>query len=136
MNLKAQISVEYMFIVGFATMIILPLLIVYYQYNAQASDTVASSQALQVARKIADASETVYYLGAPSQITLKLNFPDKIYSTNLSNKEVLFRIKTVYGITDIVEVSSVNMNGTLPTSNGVHFVTVKAQDGFVSVTSN
>jgi len=133
---NAQVSVEYMFIMGFATLMTLPLLLIYYTYTSDSSDTVATSQALQIARKIADSSEAVYYLGRPSQTTLKLNFPDRIESTNLLNKEVVFKIKTKNGVTDIVEVSSVNMSGSLPTSQGIHIITVKAEDGYVQITSN
>ena len=134
--LKSQVSVEYMFIMGFAALMTIPLLLIYYTYTSDSSDTVATSQALQVARKIVDASESVYYLGKPSQTTLKLNFPDSIYSANLSSKEVLFKIKTRNGVTDVVQVSSVNITGTLPISQGIHIITVKAEEGYVQVTSN
>lgn len=134
--MKSQVSVEYMLIMGFAALMTLPLLLIYYTYSADTSDSVATSQAMQIARKIVDASETVYYLGKPSQTTLKLNFPDNIASTNLSNKEVVFKVKIKNGVTDVVQVSSVNMSGTLPTSQGIHIITVKAEDGYVQITSN
>jgi len=133
---KSQLSVEYMLIIGFATLLTVPLLAIYYTYTAGASDTVAASQALQIARKIADSAESVYYLGKPSQTTLKMSFPDKIESTNLSNNEIIFKMRTGVGLADIVYVSSVNITGTLPVSQGIHIVTVKAEDGYVMVTSN
>ena len=133
---KAQVSVEYMLIMGFATLMTLPLLLIYYTYTSDSSESVAASQALQVARRIVDASESVYYLGSPSQTTLKLNFPDRIYSTNLSNYELVFKIKTKNGLTDIVQVSAVNISGSLPISQGLHVITVSAQTGYVQVTSN
>ncbi len=125
-----------MFIMGFATLMSLPLLLIYYTYTSDSSDSVATGQALQIARKIADSSESVHYLGKPSQTTLKLNFPENIYSTSLENYEVLFKIKTRSGITDIVQVSAVNMSGSLPTTQGIHIVTIKAEGGYVSITSN
>ena len=136
MPLKSQVSVEYMFIMGFATIIIIPLLVIYYTYSADTNDAVASNQALQIARGIVDSSESVYYLGKPSQTTLKLNFPDNIKSINLSNREVVFKMKSQQGITEIVQVSSVNMSGTLPVTSGIHVVTIKAQNGYVEITSN
>lgn len=133
---NAQVSVEYMLIMGFATLMTIPLLLIYYTYTADSKDTVATSQAMQIAKRIVDSSESVYYLGKPSQTTLKLNFPENVYSTNLSNYEVVFKIKTVNGITDVVQVSAVNMSGSLPKTNGMHIITIKADDGFVSITSN
>jgi len=136
MSLKSQVSVEYMLVMGFAALMTLPLLLIYYSYSSGASDSVATSQSLQIARKIVDASESVYYLGKPSQTTLKLSFPDKIQSIDLSNKEITMKIKTVNGVTDIIQVSSVNISGNLPTSQGIHIITVKAEEGYVQITSN
>lgn len=133
---KSQVSVEYMLIMGFAALMTIPLLLIYYTYTSDSGDTVAAGQALQIARAIVDSSESVYYLGKPSQTTLKLNFPNNIQSTNLSGREVLFRIKTQSGVTDILQVSSVNISGALPITQGIHTITVKAQDGYVQITSN
>ena len=136
MNPKSQISVEYMLIIGFATLITLPLLLIYYSYSSDTSDSVAASQALQIARKIVDASESVYYLGKPSQTTLKINFPEKIKGASLNNYEVVFNVSTANGIAEIVQGSSVNISGSLPTTSGIHIITVKAEDRYVKITSN
>ena len=136
MFLKSQVSVEYMLVMGFAALITVPLLLIYYTYSADTTDSVAVSQSMQIARKIVDASESVYYLGKPSQTTLKFNFPDRIQSTSLSDREVVIKVKTQAGVTDIVQISAVNMSGTLPTSQGIHVLTIKADDGFVQITSN
>ena len=134
--MKSQVSVEYMLVMGFAALMTVPLLLIYYTYSSSTNDSVAASQALQISRKIVDSAESVYYLGKPSQTTLKLNFPDKIQSVNLTNREVLFKIKTKDGITDIVQVSSVNMSGSLPSAQGIHVITIRAEDGYVQITSN
>src|SRR3990167_4413822 len=123
MFLKSQVSVEYMLVMGFAALITVPLLMIYYTYSADTTDSVAISQSMQIARKIVYASESVYYLGKPSQTTLKFNFPDRIQSTNLSNREVVIKVKTQAGVTDIVQISAVNITGTLPTSQGIHVLT-------------
>ena len=133
---KSQISVEYMFIIGFATLITIPLLMIYHYYTSDSRDSVQTSQALQVARNIVDSAESVYYLGDPSQTTIKANFPGGIQSTNLSNNEVHLKIKVKNGITDIVQVSSVNMSGNLPLTQGIHTLTIRAQDGRVQISSD
>lgn len=134
--MKSQVSVEYMLIMGFATLMTIPLLLIYYTYTSDSSDSVATSQALQIARRIVDASESVYYLGKPSQTTLKFNFPINIKSAKLENYEVIFNISTTHGIAEIVQVSSVNMTGNLPTTQGIHIITVKAEERYVQITSN
>src|SRR3989344_1176091 len=100
MFLKSQVSVEYIMIIGFVLVTIVPMVLIYYNYSNETRESVATSQALNIARKIADSAESVYYLGRPSQITLRMNFPENIVSTNLSNSEVLFKISTSNGVTD------------------------------------
>ena len=137
MSLKSQVSIEYLLVMGFATLMTLPLLLIYYTYSTDTSDSVTTSQALQIARKIVDASESVYYLGKPSQTTLKLSFPDKIRSISLGNYEVVFNMTIKNGGTaEIVQISSVNMSGSLPTTQGIHIITLQAADGYVQITSN
>ena len=133
MFLKSQVSVEYMFVMGFVALLTVPLLLIYYTYSSDSSDSIATSQALQIARKVVDVSESVYYLGKPSQTTLELNFPDKIQLINMSSKELVFKLKTKSGTAEIVQISSVNMSGSLPTTPGIHTVTVTANDGFVQI---
>jgi hypothetical protein len=136
MHLKSQVSIEYMLIIGFATLMVLPLLLIYYTYSSDSKDAVGTGQAMQIARKIVDSSESVYYLGKPSQTTLKLNFPEGIQSTNISGKEIIFKMRTNQGIAEIVQVASVNMSGTIPKSQGIHIITFKAEEGYVKITSN
>ena len=131
--MKSQVSIEYLFIIGFVALITIPLIVIYFSYSADSKDLVSTSQALQIARKIIDSAESVYYLGSPSQTTLKLNFPSGIVSTNLSNREIVFKIRTRNGVTDVAEVSSVNLSGNLPLTAGVHTVTLKAESGYVQV---
>jgi uncharacterized protein (UPF0333 family) len=136
MKSNAQVSIEYMLIIGFATIMTIPILIIYYSYTSDSSEAIAASQALQIARNVVDSSDSVYYLGKPSQTTLKLNFPNNIDSINLSNREVVFNMKTRNGIGEVIQLSSVNLSGSLPTSPGIHTVTLKAQDGYVEISSN
>ena len=132
---KSQVSVEYLMIVGFAFVMTIPLLIIYYTYTSESSDRVATTQALGIARDIVDSAESVYYLGKPSQTTMKLSFPDKIRSITISNREIVIKVSTNYGIADVVQVSTVNITGSLPTSQGLYTVLVKAQDGYVQVSA-
>ena len=41
-------------------------------------------------------------------------------------KEITYKVKTSVGITDVVQISSVNLTGSLPITQGIHFITVKA----------
>ena len=131
---EAQISVEYMFLIGFATIITIPLIIIYYSFSQESSEEIASAQIQQVAKKIVDAAESVYYLGEPSQTTLRVNIPGNVAFVNLSaGYEVVFRIKTRAGRADVVQNSAVNITGSLPVNKGTYTITVKAMTDHVNV---
>lgn len=130
---NSQISVEYMMIIGFATLITIPLIIIYYSFTQESSEEISSAQIQQVAKNVVDAAESVYYLGEPSQTTLKVNIPGNIVLASLSDREVVFEMKTKAGKVDIVRSSSVNITGSLPINKGTYTITVKAKSNYVEV---
>jgi len=130
---EGQISVEYLVIIGFVTVITIPLIIIYYTFTQQSNDEITSSQISQISKKIVDAAESVYYLGEPSQISLRINMPDNVILVNLSSgKEVVFRIRSGRGEADIVQTTSANISGSLPTKKGTYAVTIKAMPDYVN----
>lgn len=131
---EAQISVEYLVIIGFVTVITIPLVVIYYSFVQDSSDEIASTQIIQIAKKVVDAAESVYYLGAPSQTTLRVNIPNNVVLANLSDYEVVFKIKTKAGLVDIVQSSNVNITGSLPTKMSTYLITIKAESNYVNVT--
>lgn len=131
--MKAQVGVEYLMIMGFVSLMVVPLVVIYFTSVQDSGDEINGRQALNIARKVADAAESVYYLGEPSQTTLKVMIPPNIQSAVVNNTEIMFRMKTKSGVSDLVQVSSVNLTGSLPSSNGMHTITVKAESGSVLV---
>lgn len=130
---SSQVSVEYMLIVGFAAIITIPLIIIYYSFTQSSSEEIVSAQFDSILRSVVDAAESVYYLGEPSQTTLKVNIPEDAVLSNLSNNEALFRIYTRVGEADIVQSSSVNITGSLPTNKGSYAITIRAISNYVSI---
>jgi uncharacterized protein (UPF0333 family) len=132
---EGQISVEYLVIIGFVTVITIPLIIIYHNFTQESSEEISSTQINQISKKIVDAAESVYYIGEPSQTTIRLNIPENVVLVNFSSaKELVFRIKTSLGKeSDIVQSSSVNISGSLPIQKGSYLVTVKAMSNYVNL---
>ena len=129
----AQISVEYLVIIGFVTVITIPLIIIYYTFTQQSNEEITSSQISQIAKKIVDAAESVYYIGEPSQTALRINMPDNVILANLSSgKEIVFKIRSGTGEADIVQTALINISGELPTNKGTYIITVKAMSDYVN----
>lgn len=121
-------------IIGFVTLITIPLVIIYIDYTALSNEEIASRQLFNVAQKIADASESVYYLGEPSQTTLRVQIPNQVVAGSINlEREILFRMRSRTGISDIVQSADVNMTGSIPSSQGIYTVTIKAEGGKVKI---
>ena len=131
---SGQVSIEYMIIIGFVTVITIPLIIIYHSFIQESNDEITSTQVSQIAKKIVDAAESVYYMGEPSQTSLRVNIPDNVITANASNYEVLFQIKTKSGVVDIIQSSSVNITGSLPTNRSTYIITVRAISNYTHVT--
>lgn len=141
---KAQIGMEYMTIVVFLTVIIVPLILLYYTQYEGTNEQIRGNQADQIARKVIDAAETVYYLGAPSKTTVKVYIPQQIENITVGNndndvgnndKELVFFMRTRQGIDEVVRMSSVNINGSISGSFGIKYITVESKGDYVQITS-
>jgi len=131
--LKSQVSVEYLIILGFVALMTAPLLIIYYKYTTESRDEIVTSQITQIATKIVDAAESVYFLGEPSQTTIRVSIPNQISGASLDNREVIFNVSGKSGISEIVKVSSVDLTGELPTTQGIFSIILKARSTDVEI---
>ena len=62
-------------VVGFAFLMTIPLIIIFYQQSETLDTEITASQIDKVASEIRDAADEVYYLGAPSK---KTSYPAEI----------------------------------------------------------
>mgnify|MGYP001614875340 CR=1 FL=1 len=133
MRLKSQVSLEYLLIMGFVVIMTVPLIVLYYSYTLNSRDEIITSQVNQIATEIVDAAESVYFLGEPSQTTIKVYMPNQIVSASLDNKEIQFNVSTKSGVSEIVQVSSVQLNGSLPKEQGIYTLTIRANETRVDI---
>ena len=132
---KGQVSVEYLMLIGFVAAISVPLIIIYYDYLASSNDEVILRQIYVVSQKIVDNAESVYYLGEPSEATFRAYIPNQIKEVTIQNeREIIYKVNTQSGITEIVQYSPINITGNLPKEGGIYHINVKAQEGEVLIT--
>ncbi|MBN2458408.1 hypothetical protein JXB31_04740 [Candidatus Woesearchaeota archaeon] len=134
MKKRCQVSLEYMLMVGFTLLLIIPIVMIYGSEKQAISDQVSFSQASQIATKITDSVETVYYLGKPSQTTIRVYFPQNIDEMIISDNEVVIRLNVGNTITEAVSISQVNMSGNLDVGPGIHEILIIAEDEYVNIT--
>ena len=130
---KAQVSIEFMSIVGFMLLLLIPLIIAYYRNTQESAYTIQSEQLNKIANEITDTAESVYYLGEPSKVTIKAYIPHGVERVEISNKEVVFKIRYGNRTSDIVSSSKVNISGSIGTSEGIHSIVIEAKENYVEV---
>jgi len=131
--MKLQIATEYLIIVSFALMVLLPYVLYLYtisdQYQEQSSLTIASENV----KKIGEACDWVYLQGEPAKFTLKIVIPKNVENISFLNKTIVWKVRTSAGTSDVYYNCLSSVTGNLPIKEGEYFVSVEASGGGVKI---
>ncbi|MEM4260437.1 MAG: hypothetical protein QXG00_04330 [Candidatus Woesearchaeota archaeon] len=134
---KSQISMEYMTIAGFAFLMSFPLIIIFYNHVNDFNTDVSYTQMDRIGVEIINAADTVYYMGAPSQLSLRLYFPQNVQSITFRDNYMYINlsIKGQNRELNSWKYKSVgNLTGSLHKYPGIHNIIVKANQNNISIT--
>ncbi len=125
---KAQVATEYLVIVAFIVVILVPVTIIYIKYTGSTQDVVGGAKTSYIAKEISKAANEVYSYGIDSQKKISVSFPENVQSVSFLGNELVFTIiDSKGGVSDIVEVADVNFKSTtLPVTSGQKEIIVKA----------
>ena len=132
---NAQVSMEYVIIIGFVLLITIPLIMIFYEHTSNTSYQVITIQVDKIAKKIVDSAESVYYLGEPSKTRIKVYMPENIEQVIIYNKEIVFKVKTRSGLTDISQISSVNISGNITITPGIRYINIESKGDHVCIST-
>ena len=130
---SGQFAMEYLAVLGITLLLIVPIAVIVYTYSSVSNEQIAQQQALQIARKLVDTAEAVYYFGAPTKTTLKLQFPSYIKNATILQNTVLFVMETARGDSDVFAETKINLSGSLPQSSGLYEIRVEALENGVNI---
>ncbi|MFC1741327.1 hypothetical protein ACFL3V_02220 [Nanoarchaeota archaeon] len=125
---------EYLIIVGFVAVIVIPMILIFYTYADRTQDEVVSNQVQKIGLKIGDSAEAMYYLGEPSRTRVRAYFPKNINNITIGNNEITFMIRTKSGLDHIVIYSTVPVSGSLDIHSGYHNINVRSKGNYVEIT--
>ncbi|RJQ16829.1 hypothetical protein C4573_02070 [Candidatus Woesearchaeota archaeon] len=129
----AQVSVEYILIVGFAFLLTIPLLLIFNTQSRDMNQGISDAQIIRVADEINAAINAVYYLGPPSTKTVTLYFPQGINAVMSTNTSFWFVMESAFGDYDVPRWPSAPIDVSLKTYEGIHVITITANEFNVSV---
>ncbi|MBW2996245.1 hypothetical protein KY332_03020 [Candidatus Woesearchaeota archaeon] len=134
-GIRAQVSMEYLIIVGFVAAITIPLILIFTSHSTEMDEQVISNQVDNIASKIVDSAESVYYLGESSKVTFRVYIPKKINSITIGNNEVVFYVSKLVGVDEVVKYCPVPINGSLSTTAGIYDIVVESKGDYVWVSN-
>jgi hypothetical protein len=131
--MKAQISTEYLIIVSFALMVLVPFALYLQDVSRRFSEDNSLTVASNSVKKIGQAADWVYSQGEPSKLNIQIAVPNNVEDISFVNNSIIWKIKTSSGVSDIYYTSIANLTGSLPTSSGYYYVLVQALENGVSI---
>jgi hypothetical protein len=131
--MKAQVATEYLIVVSFALMVIIP----YVLYLQTVSQNFNESNDLSVAsdsvQKIGQTSDWVYSQGEPARLKILVFIPKNVENITFVGRSMNWRVRTSSGVSDIYYNSVANLTGNLPTVSGYYNVLIQAMDSVVNI---
>ena len=127
---RGQASTEYLVIVGFVLIILIPVIIIYFKYSGGTSDIIESTKTTQLANELVKAANEVFSFGEGSQKKITISFPSGLTGLTFNGKEIVFTFVDSKGnANEFVEVADVNFAPTqVSITPGQKEVIIKALD--------
>ncbi len=130
---KAQVATEYIIIAGIVMVFLIPLWTYMGGIRDQISIQMMISYAQNAADRLAETAELIYSQGPPAKISIKVYIPGNVEHVKIGNRTVSLGIRTIAGVSDVFARSRAEINGSLPASQGIYWITVEAQEGLVQI---
>jgi len=112
--MRAQISTEYLIILGIAIAAIIPAGYFFYQYSSTSNDQTIRGQIETIGNEILVNAESIYGLADGSLVSLDVRFPETIQDVIiLNNNELIIKYELSTGFTEAVFFSNVDMSGNV-----------------------
>jgi hypothetical protein len=109
---KAQISVEYLIIIGISFAILIPGGYFFYNYSRSSNEAVIRTQITQIGTSILTDAESIYGLSEGSLVTLNLRYPKNIRDIYiLSTTELVIKYELSSGMNEAVFFSKIPLSG-------------------------
>ncbi|MBR9700028.1 hypothetical protein GOV09_06220 [Candidatus Woesearchaeota archaeon] len=130
---RGQVSTEFVITVAFSLLMIIPLSVLLFEHGSKTYDDISMNQGGLIARKITDSANSVYYLGHPSSVTLKVYMPEGIENINITGRNIIILLQSDKSI---VSTANVNLTGSLKRDPGLRFIKITALENKVNITDD
>lgn len=136
-NKSGQISIEYLVVIGFVTLLIIVLLGIAFFYTNGVQDQIKERQLEDFVNKVVSSADAVAFAGSPSKVTINAFLPEGITDISINEKDIVFTFGLSSGTNVRSFDSDVSLSGSISAASGTKTIQLTAQDdGTVLVSSN
>ncbi|MEM0465877.1 MAG: hypothetical protein QXW97_04235 [Candidatus Pacearchaeota archaeon] len=139
MNYKkkfSQVSIEYLVIIGFVSIILIAILGIAFFYSNGIKDRIKITQVNNFANKIISSSESVYYYGEPSKTTISVYLPEGVENIEINNNEIIISTRISSGLEKTSFKSNVPLTGSISKSSGIKNIVITAEQNKTRINSS
>ncbi|MFH1174519.1 MAG: hypothetical protein V1725_05255 [archaeon] len=131
-----QAAMEYLLIMGFAFLLLIPVIIIYLSHTQAINDDVSLSQAAKVLDEMLSTIEGVHYYGAPTTKTIKAYMPQRVIAIAFSNKSMLISVQGERTVYTLSRDAITDIEGSMAIIHGMNTIRIEAlPSGNVSITN-
>lgn len=123
---KAQISVEYLIILGFLIFVVISILGVAFFYAGNVRDKIVMSQVTSFANKVVSTAESVFYSGEPSKATISGYIPQEVRDIEILEDSLIIDVQTSAGVSKVSFSSEVPITGSITSDQGIKKIKIEA----------
>jgi uncharacterized protein (UPF0333 family) len=111
---KGQASIELLFVIGFAMLLIIPSLAMFGRFVQETTYTATSSQVHKIGNQMLTTATQTYHNNDGAIIVLELNFPEGIQAMEIDTTEnaIIFTMNVAGETTEQVYYTDVPIEGT------------------------
>ncbi len=131
---KAQSAMEYLIIVALVMAFLIPLWAYITTMHNETNIELSLTYAKNTVNQIADAANLVYSQGPPAKIRINVYIPGGVRNSTIINDTVHLEVWADPIYTHIYAFSTAQLNGTIPTDKGYHWLEIEATDNIVQIT--
>lgn len=132
---RAQISFEYMIVMGFITFILVGVMATAFFYGSSIQDKIRITQITNYGNKIVSSADSVFYAGEPSKSTISVYLPESVKEINVYDNSIYISFQTSTGLNKLSFVSEVPLIYNAPQiTSGLKNLELKIVSGGVIIT--
>jgi len=125
---RAQVSVEYLIIVGFVVAVLIGIISLAFFYSGTIKDRIKMTQINNFVNKIISTSESVFYAGEPSKATISVYLPEGVKEIEIIENSLVLTFQASSGLNKVSFSSQVPISGAIDSNSGLKKIQAVAEE--------